>query len=159
MTSTPDFAGDLVLDGAGFSYFRRRSSSLNRRHLQLVFGSLAMFSLLVALAFAAAGAWMLLPFAGAEIAALGMAARWTLRRSGDFERVVCAGDRISVRISEGGRSQEFEFNRCWARLAARDGAIALRSHGREIAIGRFCGEEGRQRLTRELQGRLGGPGI
>jgi uncharacterized membrane protein len=34
--------------------------------------------------------------------------------------------------------------------------FALRSHGREVAIGRFCSEESRQKLVRELRNRLAG---
>jgi uncharacterized membrane protein len=37
--------------------------------------------------------------------------------------------------------------------------FALRSHGREVAIGRFCGEQSRQALARELRNRLGGQRI
>lgn len=125
--------------------------------MRLVFGSLALFSIVIAAVFAAAGAWLIIPFAGIEIAALGAAAWFTFRRSGDFERLAFDGDRILVEVRERGRSRQFEFNRCWARLVTgRGGAVALRSHGREIAIGRYCGDEGRQALARELRSRLGG---
>lgn len=148
---------DLAENGAEFTYFRRHCSSLDWRLLHLVFGSLALFSVLVAAAFAAAGAWLIIPFAGLEIVALGVAAWWTFRREGDFERLAFDGDRILVEIREQGLSRQFEFNRCWARLVTgRAGAVALRSHGREIAIGRFCGEESRQELAREVRSRLGG---
>jgi uncharacterized membrane protein len=156
VTTEPHDDADLAGDGAGFSYFRRHCSSLDWRLLSLVFGSLALFLVLVAAAFAAAGAWLIIPFAGVEIVALGIAAWWTLRRAGDYERLAFDGDRILVEIREQGLSRRFEFNRCWARLVTGDaGTVALRSHGREIAIGRFCGEEGRQVLARELRSRLG----
>lgn len=157
MTTEPDCDADLAADGAGFSYLRRHCSSLNWRLLCLVFGSLAVLSVLVAAIFAAAGAWLIIPFAGLEIVALGIAARWSLRRAGDFERLALDGDRILVEIREQGLSQQFEFNRCWARLVTGDaGTVALRSHGREIVVGRFCGEESRQVLVRELRSRLAG---
>lgn len=157
MTTEPHCDADLAEEGAEFSYFRRHCSSLDWRLLYLVFGSLALFSVLVATAFAFAGAWLVIPFAGVEIAGLGVAAWWTFRHSGDFERLAVDGDRILVEIRERGQSRQFEFNRCWARLVTgKSGSVALRSHGREIAIGRFCGEEGRQELARELRSRLGG---
>lgn len=158
MTSKPDFEGDLVIEGAGFRYFRRRASSFDRRLLQLVFGSLAVFLVLVGFAFAAAGAWLVIPFAGAEITALALAAWWISRRSGDFERVAFGGDRIRVEIRELGLSREFEFDCSWAQLVYRGNSIGLRSHGREIAIGRFCGDEGREALAQALRGCLGRPG-
>lgn len=157
MTADPHCDADLAEVGAEFTYFRRHCSSLDWRVLYLVFGSLALFLVLVAVGFALAGVWLIIPFAGIEIAGLGIAAWWTLRRSGDFERLAFDGDRIFVEIREQGLLRQFEFNRCWARLVTGDaGTVALRSHGREIAIGRFCGEESRQALARELRNRLDG---
>ena len=157
MTTEPHYDADLAGCGAEFTYFRRHCSSLDWRLLYLVYGSLCLFSVLVAAVFAAAGAWMIIPFAGLEIFGLGIAAWWTLKRSGDFERLAFDGDRILVEIREQGFSSQFEFNRCWVRLVnGNAGSFALRSHGREVAIGRFCGEESRQALARELRSRLGG---
>jgi uncharacterized membrane protein len=157
MTTKPHCDADLTANGAGFEHFRRRCSSLDWRLLHLVFGSLALLSVLVAGAFAVAGAWLIIPFAGLEIVALGVAAWWTLRRADDFERLTFDGDRILLDVKEQGLSRHFEFNRCWARLVTgHAGAVALRSHGREVAIGRFCGEESRQELAREVRSRLGG---
>ncbi len=160
MTKGPHSNSVLAHDKSGFTYFRRQCSSLDWPLMRLVFGSLALFSILIATAFAAAGAWLIIPFAGIEIAGLGMAAWCMLRRAGDFERLAFDGDRILVEIRERGLSRQFEFNRCWARLVTgKSGSVALRSHGREVAIGRFSGEEGRQELARELRSRLGGQRI
>ncbi|MGA0024922.1 MAG: DUF2244 domain-containing protein [Burkholderiales bacterium] len=157
MTTETLFESDLEQEGAGFTYFRRHASSLDLQLLKLVFGSLAAFSLLVAAAFAAAGAWLIIPFAGIEIAGLVVAAWVTLRRAGDFERLAVNGDRILFEIRERGQVQQVEFNRCWARLVSGEaGSIALRSHGREVAVGRYCGEESRRLLERELRSRLAG---
>ncbi len=144
-------------DSAGFTYFKRHASSLDWRLLLPVFGSLALISLVIAAGFAAAGAWLIFPFAGVEIAALGVAAWLVRRRAHDFERVALRGDRIQVEFRERGLVQRFEFNRCWARLVAGStGTVALRSHGREVRIGRYCCEESRQVLARELRSRLSG---
>ncbi len=86
MTTEPHYDADLAGCGAEFTYFRRHCSSLDWRLLYLVYGSLALFSVLVAAVFAAAGAWMIIPFAGFEIVGLGIAAWWTVKRSGDFRR-------------------------------------------------------------------------
>jgi len=160
MTTRPHCDADLAGSGAEFTYFRRHCSSLDLRLLCLVFGSLALLLVLVAAVFAVAGAWLIIPFAGIEIAALGVVAFWTLRRAGDFERLAFDDDRILLEIREQGMLQRFEFNRCWVRLVTGNaGAVALRYHGREVAIGRFCGEESRQMLARELRSRLGGQRI
>lgn len=156
MTRKTRFESILEQESAGFTYFRRHSSSLDLRLLLLVFGSLALFSLVIAAGFAAAGAWLIIPFAGAEVVALGMAAWLVLRRAGDFERLAVNGDRILVEVREQGLAQQFEFNRCWARLVTgATGSIALRWQGREVAIGRYCGAASREMPARELCSRLG----
>jgi len=152
----PVFESILEQEGAGFTYFRRRAGSLELRTFALVFGSLGLLSLVIAGGFAAAGAWLIIPFAGLEVAALMTAAAVFLRRAGDFERVAVCGDRVLVEFRERGLAEQFEFHRGWARVVTgKSGMPALRSHGRTVEIGRYCGEEGRQHLARELHSRLG----
>lgn len=157
MSKEPIFESILEHDGAGFTYFRRHASSLDLRLLVFVFGSLAVFSVAIAAGFAMAGAWLIIPFAGVEIAALGTAACMILRRAGDFERLAFSGDRILIEVRERGLARQFEFHRGWARLVTGEtGSVALRSHGRTVEIGRYCCAEGRRALALELRGRLGG---
>jgi uncharacterized membrane protein len=57
-----------------------------------------------------------------------------------------------VEVHEGRKVTRLEMNRCWARVVcARDGSrLALRSHGREIEVGRnLCNAE-RADMAREL---------
>jgi len=71
--------------------------------------------------------------------------------------VAVRGDRILVEVRERGVAEQFEFHRGWARLVALDAdRVALRSHGSTVEIGRYCSEDGRQILARELRGRLDG---
>ena len=157
MTREAQFDSILEHDSAGFTYFKRYASSLDLRLLLLVFGSLALLSLVIATGFAVAGAWLILPFAGIEMFALGSVAWLALRRAGDFERLALRGDRVLIEIRERGFSQQFEFNRCWVRLVSgAAGSVALRSHGRDVEIGRYCDEEGRRALMQELRGRFDG---
>ncbi len=60
-----------------------RHSSISPQGLALVFAALALLSLGIAAAFAALGAWLILPFAGLEVAALGVAFWFTARRAGN----------------------------------------------------------------------------
>ena len=156
MTREPIVKLVLEQEGAGFTYFRRHASSLDLRLLLLVFGSLALLSLIIATGFAVAGAWLVLPFAGVEIAALVTAACMILRRAGDFERLAFQGDRILVEVRERGLARQFEFHRGWAQLVTGiTGSVCLRSHGRMVEIGRYCSEEHRRVLACELRSRLG----
>ena len=51
----------------GVTLVARRNNSLSSAGRTLVVGSLATISLVISLAFALRGAWMILPFAGLEI--------------------------------------------------------------------------------------------
>jgi hypothetical protein len=60
----------------------RRNDSLGRRPRWQVFGALAAVSLALAAAFAAVGAWPVLPYSALEIALLGLAFYYVERRAG-----------------------------------------------------------------------------
>jgi len=160
VSKEPIFESILEHDHTGFTYYRRHVSSLDFRLLALFFGSLIVVLLVIATGFAMIGAWFVIPFAGLEIAALATAVFVILRRAGDFESIAFRGDRIQVDVCEHGLARRFEFHRSWARLVhCGSGAMALRSHGKTVEVGRYCDEADRQVLTRELRSRLGAGGI
>lgn len=162
IVSNNDYFAGAGNQGAGqsgeFALCTRRINSLSVRGCSLVFGSLAVFSLMVAVVFAALGAWLILPFAGLEAMALYLAYHWVMQHAQDSEQLVIRGDAVMLAVREASRTQRYEFNRVWARLVvdqrARDLHLALRSHGREIEVGRYLDGSGRQRLARELKSRL-----
>jgi uncharacterized membrane protein len=137
---------------AEFERVARRNNSLSSTGRLLVFGFLFIVSVGIACAFAALGAWLVLPFAGIEMLGLYCAFRYIDRHAADYERIAIAGDRVKVELFEAGRAQSHEFNRCWARVAAAPGGgrVALRSHGREVEIGRHRNNDERLELAREL---------
>ncbi|HTE14564.1 MAG TPA: DUF2244 domain-containing protein [Burkholderiales bacterium] len=157
--SDNDYFEGAGSQGTGeFSLCTRRINSLSRRDCGIVFGSLAAFSLMVAVVFAALGAWLILPFAGLEAMALYLAFSWVMRHAQDTEQLVIRGDVVMLAVREAAQTQRYEFNRVWARLVvdqrARNMRLALRSHGREIEVGRYLDGGGRQRLAQELKSRL-----
>lgn len=137
---------------AEFERVARRNNSLSSTGRFLIFGFLFIVSVGIASGFAAQGAWMVLPFAGLEMAGLYWAFRYMDRHAADYERIAIDGDRVSVEFSDAGRAHSHEFNRCWARVAASPdgGRVALRSHGREVEIGRHRNDDERLELAREL---------
>jgi uncharacterized membrane protein len=120
---------------AGLEYcvVARRNDSLRQRERWQVFGALALVSLALALAFAAVGAWPVLPYSVLELALLGCAFRWIERRARDWERLAVAGDRVIVEREAGGARERREFNRYWLRVdveaAAPGGQPQLRLSG------------------------------
>ena len=156
MTAVTD-CGELAMSAVN-PLLARRNNSLSSSGRQLVFAFLFTVSIGIAVAFAALGAWLVLPFAGLEMLVLYWAFRYVDRHAADYERIVFDGDRVSVEWVEVGRARRHEFNRCWARLVvSRDGGrVALRSHGREVEVGRHRDAAQRRALARELGRRLNG---
>ena len=140
-----------LTSAAGFSRVARRNNSLSSTGRLFVFAFIFAVSIGIAAGFALLGAWLILPFAGLEMLVLWLAFRYIDRRAGDFERIAIAGDRVEIEVCEAGRRSRYELNRCWAQLVGGDGArLALRSHGREIEIGRYLNGEQRYALGREI---------
>jgi uncharacterized membrane protein len=117
-----------------------------------------LFSLVVAVAWALFGAWLILPFAGIEVAALGVALALSARHVGDYERICMWEGKLTVEIRESNHVSYFEFNPLWARIVSagsdRGASVSVRSHGRDLQIGRYLSDDGRRLLTTELQRRL-----
>jgi uncharacterized membrane protein len=141
-----------VAHAAEYERVARRNNSLSSTGRILVFAFLFMVSAGIAGAFALLGAWMILPFAGLEMLVLFLAFCYIDRHAADFERIAIAGDRVRVELFEAGQAKSHEFNRCWAQVVASPGGarLALRSHGREVEIGRHMNDEQRIGLAREL---------
>ena len=147
-----------VAHGPEYSLVARRNNSLSSTGRLLVFGFIFVVSIGIALAFAALGAWMILPFAGLEMLVLYLAFRYVDRHAGDYERIEVAGERVAVELFEAGRTQHHEFNRSWAQVVVSgDGSrLALRSHGRELEIGHYVNDGQRLKIARELKRQLHG---
>lgn len=137
-----------------FSFLARRNCSIAPLRLCALFLALAGVSLGIAVAWAfIAGAWLVLPFAGIEILALGLALLCYGRRSGDYERISLNGGILVVEVCELGQVRRYEFNPLWVRVVTGgpDVRLALRSHGHELEIGRHLDAAARRRLGAELR--------
>lgn len=140
-----------------FSFTARRNNSLTSSGRLFVFGLLCFVSVGIGLAFTLVfGAWPIMPFAGLEMLVLYLAFRYVERHADDYERLAIAGDRVEVEVRDGGQLRRFGFNRCWAQVVCdRAGSrLALKSHGREVEIGRHLNEEQRLSVARQLGRKL-----
>src|SRR5262249_23760460 len=130
-----------VMESGEFLLVARRNNSLSATGRALVLGSLVVISLAISLAFAYVGAWLVLPFAGAEMGVLYIAFRHVQRHAADFESLAIKGDRVLVERWERGKMNRHELNRYWAQVVLHRGRVpgrsvlALRSHGREVEFG------------------------
>jgi uncharacterized membrane protein len=135
----------------------RRNDSLGRRPRWQVFGALAAVSLALAAAFAAVGAWPVLPYSALEIVLLGGAFYYVERRAGDWERLAIAGDRVVIEQMSGGKRERREFNRYWLRVEVesegfgRSPQVILRSSGASWVFGSTLPVAERLAVAQELR--------
>ena len=136
----------------------RRNDSLGGRRW-IVFAALASVSLVLALAFVAAGAWPVLPYSVLEIALLGCAFAYIERHAGDWERLTVAGDRVVVERAAGGKRERREFNRYWLRVEVepadagfgRSPKVILQGGGTSWEFGNALPVSERIAVARELR--------
>jgi uncharacterized membrane protein len=145
-----------VARAAEFLHVARRNNSLSSTGRFLVFAFIFIVSVGIAAAFAVLGAWLILPFAGIEMLVLYVAFRYVDRHAADYERIAIDDDTVKVEFLEAGRTRSHALSSYWARVVVDpDGSrLALRSHGRELEIGRYMSDEQRLDLARTLRRRL-----
>ena len=147
-----------VGSGPEFSLTMKRNCSVSPQALVWLLVFTACLSFAIGIGFALFGAWPVLPFVGLEVAALGLAFFANGRHATDYERIALRKDALVVEVSDADRVEAVQLNPQWVKLVAsrrrQDVRLALRSHGREIEIGRHLDAPGREALAAELAGRL-----
>lgn len=120
-------------------------------------------SLGIAGAFAWRGYWPVLPFAGLELAVLGLALWVSLQRGSYREVIRIYPDRVVVEKGVRERRANVEFPLHWARVTLRPAPMAsfpsqllISSHGRSCEIGRCLTESERLGLRSRLEQLIGG---
>ena len=139
---------------AGFSVILKRNCSISPAGLACVFGALAAAATAIGAAFAAVGAWLVLPFAGLEVVALAVAYLAYARRAADYERIELAAGRLTVEVADAQRTKHYEMDARGARVWLEDERVVLRTAGKELQLGRHLDAERRAELADQLQKRL-----
>lgn len=120
----------------------------------------APLGLAIATGFVLLGAWPVAPFVLLALAGLTAAVYFVHRHTGDFERIVVDQDKLTVDRHDPDRDEHFEFNGCWVQVVQRNSTeggctyLALRSHGREVALGHDLTEDERASVGSALRSRL-----
>lgn len=135
----------------------RPNAGIYWRQTLVIFVILSSVCLLVGVAFAFAGFWPILPFAGLEVMALGAALYYSARR-GSYSEVIRVGpDR--VRIEKGRRQPEqtWDFDLAWSAAELQrsplrwyPARLIIRSGGDRVECGAFLTDEERESLAKEL---------
>ena len=152
---------ELVFEeqASGSSLLLKRNCSISPGGMLRVFALLGLASLCIATGFALAGAWLILPFAGLEVFALGAAFIVNARHATDFERIEVSADRLTLEIAEADRLARYVFHPRVAKLRLEKdegyGArVLLRTPGRDVEVGRHLDAEARVEFAAELSKRL-----
>jgi uncharacterized membrane protein len=139
---------------AGFSLTLKRNCSISPAGLAGVFVALAFVVVAIAAAFAALGAWLVLPFAGLEVLLLGAAYVLYARRAADYERIVLESGRLTVEVGEAQKTFHYEMEAHRARVYLQEERVVLRGARDELELGRHLDAHTRARFAAELQKRL-----
>ncbi len=122
----------------------------------VVFAGVAAFVITLGIGFSLAGAWLVLPFAGLEVAVVGAVLYLLFRHADDHDLIIIHHDRVTVVRRQGGREQHEEFQRYWIKVKLQRGRswypsrLSIGSHGRFVAIGTDISEEERRALGARL---------
>jgi uncharacterized membrane protein len=150
----------LETDGpnqADREWLLKRHQAMSVRQLSAFYLSLVVVSSLIAIGLALLGAWMVMPFCGIDLLALGVALVVMARRAGDCERISLKGSDLIVEVMTSGRTSVTALNRYWVQLLTEDGMrhrLVLAQHGRRLAVGRFVGDAERRQFGQELRSAL-----
>lgn len=149
---------EVGTDGSGrpvLEWRLARNCSLAPTRCITVIGALAALVVGIALLAWTQGATLVLPFAGIEAIALGVAFVAYARHAADRDRVLLNDGRLTVERIDGSRTERFDFDAAWVRVERRGGdlrsLIELSGDGRRVSIGRFVRPECRDALARELR--------
>jgi len=139
----------------------RRDCSLSVGERKWVFLATAAWSAAIAITFSHFGAWPVLPFTGLELALLWWALRQIDATAEDFERITLESERLTIETRRGALLQRHAFHPYWAQLQFEQPAgqhqprLLIRSHGKEVEVGRWLSEEQKRALASELKKNLG----
>ena len=142
--------------GDGLRVLVRPNRSLSRRAMLVVFAGVAAFVITLGIGFSLAGAWLVLPFAGLEVAVVGAVLYLLFRHADDHDLIIIHHDRVTVVRRQGGREQHEEFQRYWIKVKLQrsrswyPSRLSIGSHGRFVAIGTDISEEERRVLGARL---------
>ncbi len=134
------------------------NSSLSWRGNLYFFLVMVSISFGIAGAFTALGYWVVFPFAGLEMAALGTALYLCASRATRCEVISISEETVEVVIGRHRPEHSYTFNRHWARVIllpprtkGYPNRLVLCSHGRELEIGACLSNEERWHLAKALE--------
>ncbi len=135
----------------------RPNGSLSSTAALAIVVMLGVLTLGIAVGFWLVGAWLVLPFAGLELAAVATGFYLVARRQGDFELLVIDDAHVELTQRKRARRRHYRFPRYWTNVWLEPGThrwypsrLTIGSHGRRVEIGSFVTDDERQELSRQI---------
>ncbi|MHB1585528.1 MAG: DUF2244 domain-containing protein [Acidiferrobacteraceae bacterium] len=142
----------------GHRWVIRPNRSLSRGLLVPLMAIYVVMEIGIGVVFLLRGAWLVLPFGGLEIAAIGTILYLLSRHARDYELVVVDERHLKVLKRLGKRRSRYEFQRYWTKVSLRTDAsgwypsrLLVGSHGRFVEVGKWMGEDQRRVFARDLK--------
>lgn len=136
--------------------------SLSPRGARWFFASICVASLSIALPLSIMGFWLVLPFAGLELALVGWALRVSMARRHQRQTIIVSDEVVAIEDVSPPTRQRVEFPRHWAQVRIRAGGsplhpsrLTVESHGRGLEVGQFLNEQERLSLAKRLRRLIG----
>lgn len=144
-------------DNTGQVILKPNRSWTWRANLALL-GTLATVSLSIAIAFAAQGAWMILPFTVIELTIVGWCMYYCVRRAYQQEVLLFSSDELIVEKGARRVEQRWRFERFFTRFAIQPPSypghqkrVWVSSKDAELEIGEFLRDDEKDELIRTLR--------
>ena len=153
----------VLLENDANSSFKvtfKPNSALSATIKQKVLLLITFVPLVVGVAFAYIGAWLILPFVGLEIVALAYAFYYINKHEADYESISIEGDTLTIERCTGENITKETINTYWLKVVKHELAngelhLYLQSHGKETEVGRYLTRKQREQLAKQLQQRTG----
>lgn len=133
-----------------------------RRHkaaqssVKIVFLCLGTVTMSIAIGFAAYGLWLVLPYAGLECLALGVAYFWLKKQANDYEIIYLENDQVVLESNFSDVYQKITFNRYWIQISLETTKtnrvkIYVGSHGNRVEVGRLLPSVKKRQLMNQIK--------
>ncbi len=136
----------------------KRNCSMSPRQLGLAYLAACSTSLLVAIFFAASGAWYILGFALIEQIAVGIAFLLYARHATDREHIALEDNCLLVEVIQVEQVRQFRLDprrtRVEPPVSGGNSLVCLEANGTRVEIGRFLTEWKRREFALELRSAL-----
>lgn len=126
----------------------------------VLMGVLCLISFAIGVAFLVMGAWPVLGFFGLDILLIYWAFRANYRSAREFETVEISPNALVVtRNALDGSVNRFDFQTYWVRIFLDEEPsgrthLRLRSHGKEVQLGRFLSDDERRSFAEVLENEI-----